>query len=413
MPRGDRPKNSFAHGKGLFCEQPALLVSSEEALGLDHPARELWKAIEQTVAPRLRELAQDKGRAPHDPARMFAVWIYGTLDGFPSNRELEERCRYDVRYQFLSGGTSPDHCTLSRWFKRFNPILDELFKEVLGAIKTRTTLRYQLVAIDGTRLKGARTQWLKSPIDSEPEASTIKTRNGFVVGYNAQAAVDAGSGVVVGCLVSNSPNDMNLMDSVLGTLSQTPEVVVADAGYDTYANLDALDQRGIYAVVNPDSRPNQFFSLDDAGVLRCPVGKVPELKYRRRKNGDKLYDIHLVSCRGCVLKEGCNKERKTARISSPTGIDPVLRVLNRKRASSAEGRALLKARGPTVERFFALAKFHRKFSRFHRRGLAGARLEWMLVCISHNLGLLSRLFWLFLGCLGEISRVRSRGFVTG
>lgn len=392
MGRGDRRKDCFAHGRGAFAKQPSLLVTGEDLLEPGHLARELWEVIENAVAPRLRQLGQAKGRAPHDPARMFAVWAYGLLDGFPSTRELEQRCRYDARYQFLSGGTSPDHTTLCRWFARFEPLLDELFALVLDAAKARRQLRYQLVAVDGTRLKASRSQWSRAASTRDPESKSMKTGRGFVVGYNAQAAVESGSGFVVGCHLTSSPNDMNALKAVLDSIPETPSTLVADAGYDTSANLHAAESCGIVAIINPDGRPTGPFHVSEEGHLECPAGH-RALKHCEKKQKDLNYDVYRVSrCAGCPLQPSCNPGRSDARVSVPVGLDPSLRLRNRERARSEEGKRALRARGPTIERFFAQMKAHRNFTRFRRNGLAKASSEWLLACISHNLGALAQLF---------------------
>ena len=54
-------------------------------------------------------------------------------------------------------------------------------------------------------------------------------------------------------------------------------------------------------------------------------------------------------------------------------------------ARSDEGRALLRLRGPTIERVFGQFKGNQGFRRLLLRGLSGASLELGLMSLGHNL----------------------------
>jgi transposase len=390
----------------VFSEQPSFLVTAEELLPLGEPCRELWAVVEGSVAERLRDLGESRGRAPHDPARMFAVWVFAMLEDCPSTRTLETRCRHDNRYQYLTAGTRPDHTTLARWFLRFEDVLDEAFGLVLKAARGRGLVHRQLAAVDGTRLAAARTQWRAAHAGLEPEAQTIKAPHGYLVGYNAQAAVDAQSGFVTGHAVVCSPNDMNALEAVLASMPEPVEAVAADAGYDTSANLHAAAVRGVTAFVNPDGRERPPFTEGPDGVLRCPAGHVPyRVSHKKRKAAVHTYRVKR--CPACPLRPACNPSGSPKGLTVAAGADPRLKYQNDARSKTPEGQAALATRGPTVERFFAVVKGHRGFKRFRRSGARRARLEWQMVCLCHNLGLLARLSLARFGRFSPVPRARA------
>ena len=77
----------------------------------------------------------------------------------------------------------------------------------------------------------------------------MKTKDGFIQGYNAQAAVDAEAQVIVAHGLDAKSNDQHqltpMVDAVEANMGRKPEQVSADAGYCSEANLEALAKRGI------------------------------------------------------------------------------------------------------------------------------------------------------------------------
>ena len=88
---------------------------------------------------------------------------------------------------------------------------------------------------------------------TDPESRIMKTKDGFIQGYNAQAAVDAQAQVIVAHGLDAKPNDQHqltrMVDAVEANMGRKPEQVSADAGYCSEANLEALEKRGIDAYV--------------------------------------------------------------------------------------------------------------------------------------------------------------------
>jgi transposase len=90
---------------------------------------------------------------------------------------------------------------------------------------------------------------------TDPESRIMKTKDGFIQGYNAQAAVDATAQVIVAHDLDAKQSDQHqltpLVDAVTSNMGKKPEQVSADAGYCSDANLAALEELGIDAYVAP------------------------------------------------------------------------------------------------------------------------------------------------------------------
>ena len=83
----------------------------------------------------------------------------------------------------------------------------------------------------------------------------MKTKDGFIQGYNAQAAVDATAQVIVAHGLDAKQSDQHqlapMADAIEVNLGKKPAQLSADAGYCSDANLAAMEQREIDPYIAP------------------------------------------------------------------------------------------------------------------------------------------------------------------
>ena len=88
---------------------------------------------------------------------------------------------------------------------------------------------------------------------TDPQSRIMKSKDGFVQAYNAQAAVDAEAQIIVAQDVTQSAVDCGqlvpMTDAIEANLGCKPAQLSADAGYCSEANLAALEARNIDAYV--------------------------------------------------------------------------------------------------------------------------------------------------------------------
>jgi transposase len=175
---------------------------------------------------------------------------------------------------------------------------------------------------------------------TDPESRIMHTPDGFQQCYNAQAAVDAESQVIVAQEVSQAPPDVQrlrpMLQEIIKENRRIPRELSADAGYASEANFQALDDAGVYAVI----------------ALR---------RYRR----DEPPDADPAPARS-------------------SGRWPQ-RNLMRELLSTQDGKDKYRLRKQTVEPVFGQIKAARGFRQSLRRGLGAVEAEWSLVCTAHNL----------------------------
>ena len=83
----------------------------------------------------------------------------------------------------------------------------------------------------------------------------MKSKDGFVQAYNAQAAVDAGAQIIVAHELTQCGNDQGqlvpLIEAIENNLGRKPDQASADSGYCSKSNLEALEAHGVDGYVAP------------------------------------------------------------------------------------------------------------------------------------------------------------------
>lgn len=384
---------------------PALLPESWlEWIAKDDLVWVLKPLLREFDLSGLLKLYADCGGVAYDPVALLALILYGTLDRVHSSRELEKRCRTDARYRYLLDGQIPDHCSIHRFRRRVGDALPELLGQTTDLLGLRGKCSRKRGSLDGTRIPGNVSQWRRlmrhedddEPI-SDPDARTLyRTQGGYVVGYNLQVAVDSDNLAVLGCEATNNAYDGNVLESALDACQDQgglPEKLAMDAGYADAACSEMIADRGVEGFASPKEETGLFWREREDGKLVCPAGH--ELKRNGRfpnGRGGARVRYWINKCPDCPLKATCHKAKyKTLTVRE--GVDPIHWVRNVHRARSPEGIEMRKMRCCTIKLFFAQTFWNLGFRRLLMRGLSGARIHLLILCIAHNLRLLGSLLW--------------------
>jgi transposase len=173
---------------------------------------------------------------------------------------------------------------------------------------------------------------------TDPESRVLLTKDGYIQGYNAQAAVDAKAQIIVAHGLTQSMSDQDqlapLVDGIEKNLGRKPKEASADAGYSSEANLGVLADRGVGAYI--------------------ATGRAKHPDRAERKRGGPLTQAM------------------------------------RDKLKRAGWRSRYRLRKQVVEPVFGQIKQARGFRQFLLRGIDNVRAEWALICTAHNLGKLAR-----------------------
>ncbi len=178
---------------------------------------------------------------------------------------------------------------------------------------------------------------------TDPESRIMKnsTDEGFDQHYNAQAAVDQASLLVVATALSNHPNDKREVEPTLEALSPKlgqPQAAALDNGFFSAANVAALEARGIDPYIAPGREP------------------------------------HQKSWRTFFAEQP---------VPPPADASPKVKMAHK--LQTEIGQAIYRLRKCTVEPVIGIIKEVLGFRQFSLRGLPAAAGEWRLVCLAFNL----------------------------
>jgi transposase len=172
---------------------------------------------------------------------------------------------------------------------------------------------------------------------TDPDSRILKTRDGFIQGYNGQLAVDADHQIIVAQRLTTNGSDQGglvpLLEATEAALGRRPRAVSADAGFCREDNLAALAARGIRGYLAPG---------------RAAHGTADPSGRRRLKPGSRLAAMAA-------------------------------------RLKRAGRRSRYRLRKQTVEPVIGQIKQARGFRQFLLRGFGKVRDEWALICTAHNL----------------------------
>jgi len=132
-------------------------ASLDELLPADHEARIVWEAVcELDLSPWLREIRAVEGhvgRRATDPRILLALWIYATLQGEGSAREIDRLCQVHLAYQWLCGGVSVNYHLIANFRSQSGEKWDVLMTDLVAGLMHQNLVTLRRVAQDGMRVR--------------------------------------------------------------------------------------------------------------------------------------------------------------------------------------------------------------------------------------------------------------------
>jgi len=133
------------------------LVDLDGWLPADHRARVVWRFVEgldlEPFYAAIRSREGEAGRPAADPAVLLALWLYATLEGVGSARELDRLVERDLTYRWLAGGVKVNYHGLSDFRVGFGERLDRLLTQSVASLVRAKVVRLDEIAVDGTKVR--------------------------------------------------------------------------------------------------------------------------------------------------------------------------------------------------------------------------------------------------------------------
>ena len=128
-------------------------------LDSDHQARVVWDFCHALdLAPLLdpiRAREGHPGRAALDPRLAIALWLYATLEGVGSARQLATLCTHHNAFRWLCGGVTVNHHTLADVRVQHLDFLDRLLTHSVAVLREQGLVDLNRVAQDGIRVRAS------------------------------------------------------------------------------------------------------------------------------------------------------------------------------------------------------------------------------------------------------------------
>ncbi|QBB72028.1 IS1182 family transposase [Pseudolysobacter antarcticus] len=260
-------------------------------------------------------------------------------------------------------------------------------------------------------------------------SAKLATDKGVIQGYCGVAVVDAAHQVIVEASAHGTGSEQELLLPVLDACAyqrNATTLITADAGYHCEANLAALAERGIDALIadnqmrrrderfaeqgkhtsKPDplydksrraKKPRLFGSEDfiiaaDHSHAICPAGQ------RLYRNGKDCtigsyaaikFRAPAATCEHCTRRAQCLRKpettpaRQVAVLTRKAIATHTQRM--RERIDSDEGREQYGRRFATVEPVFGNLRHNKRLNRFTLRGQTKVDGQWKLFALVHNI----------------------------
>jgi transposase len=150
-----RPRLRTANREQIVFRAAAL----DELIPLDHPARVVWDYTDgldlSSLYNLIKSVEGNAGRPPIDPKILMALWLYATIDGVGSARQLDELCRSHGAYQWICGDVSVNYHTLSDFRTDHGELLDQLLSQSVAVLLAEGLVDLNRVAQDGMRVRAS------------------------------------------------------------------------------------------------------------------------------------------------------------------------------------------------------------------------------------------------------------------
>ena len=254
---------------------------------------------------------------------------------------------------------------------------------------------------------GSRNSYSKT----DPDATFMRMKEDAMLngqlkpGYNVQISTE--NQFITNFGIYQRPTDtltmIDYLESFKVRYGQQSEVIVADSGYGSEENYGYIFSNGMTPYVkynmfhveqrrsyrnNPFRVSSLFYNPDD-DLYVCPMGQ--KMKFIRQEKRyttsgyQQTVSVYRASrCQGCPLRGQCHKSKRDRQIEVNHTLDDY-KARARELLTSEQGLKHRSKRPVEPEAVFGQIKECGRFRRLRLKGLTGAKIDFGLKALAHNL----------------------------
>jgi transposase len=379
-----------------------------------HMARLVWRFAEglnlSAFYAAIKAREGHPGRDPIDPRILVALWLYATIDGVGSARELDRLCYSQDAYRWIRGGVSVNYHTLSDFRSDHDAALDELVTQSIAMLRHRGVVTLARVAQDGMRVRASagvgsfRREGTLRDCLKEAEKLVARTKRQGEGGLTREEAAQARAAA-------------DRLAHVTEALAQLPAVAAAKARTAQTVKRGKPPTEARVSTTDPDARVmkmsdggyrpgyNVQFATDHASDVIVGVAVtngsdhqelMPMLTQIQARVGGPdtlLVDggfvshaaIDAATARGVTVVAPVPRRRGSTEPVPVQSTDSPAVAAWRARMQTDEAKQQYRCRGAIAERINADARTHRTLDRILVRGLTKVHTWVLWVALAHNL----------------------------
>lgn len=383
----------------------------ETLLPPGHAARLVWRFVEgldlSAFYATIRAREGRAGRPPIDPKILIALWLYATMDGVGSAREVDRLCYSHDAYRWLRGGVSVNHHTLSDFRVAQQAALDDLLTQSIATLLHRGIVTMARVAHDGTRVRGSagagsfrRGETLQECLrQARKQVTRTAQQTAAPVNARAEAAQRRAAAerlALVEDALAQLPEVQAVKDRQRGKPSTAARVSttdpdarvmkMADGGYRPAYNVQLatdVDSRVIVGVTVTNLGSDRSSLLPMLAQVQARTGRQP---------GAALVDggcftratITDATAQGVTVYAPLST-RRGGPTAKPCRTDSAAVRAWRKRMGTRAAQKIYKDRAATAEWVNAQCRTHRTLSTIPVRGLMKVHTWALWIALAHNM----------------------------
>ena len=125
----------------------------------DHPVRGIWALLEQMgldgFYAHIKAVLDRPGHPASDPQVLLALWVYATVEGVGTGRELDRLCHEHDAYRWLRGRVPVNYHMLSDFRVAYPEEVDDLITRIVGCLMAGEVVSLRQVVQDGMRVRAS------------------------------------------------------------------------------------------------------------------------------------------------------------------------------------------------------------------------------------------------------------------
>ena len=308
----------------------------------------------------------------------------------------------------------PEELTAEEVTKRVERIKEKVDADNLGKEERKSLKQIETDSVprmnryrEQLKTMGSRNSYSKT----DPDATFMRMKEDAMLngqlkpGYNVQISTE--NQFITNFGIYQRPTDtltmISYLESFKARYGMQSEEIVADSGYGSEENYEYMFSNGMTPYVkynmfhveqrrgyrnNPFRVSNLFYNPDDDFYV-CPMGQ--KLKFIRQEKRytasgyQQTVSVYRASrCEGCPLRGQCHKSKRDRQIEVNHTLDDY-KARARELLTSEQGIKHRSNRPIEPEAVFGQIKECGRFRRLRLKGLTGAKIDFGLKALAHNL----------------------------